>query len=87
MYNEPEVYDSSIGPIRVTSNSYCVGCGMFSPFVRLCCKADEDGKAIWTSDHRTINDGVHIYCEHMFMCQHVAFEIANRVRKELIDNA
>ena len=78
-----ESFESSIGLIRVSSNSYCKGCERFYPTVSLCCKTDKDGKVIWTPDGQTLRDGVRIYCEHMYECQSIAHEVSERIRKEV----
>lgn len=80
-----DTFDTPIGKIHVNYASYCVGCPRFEPFARATCKTDDDGKVIWTKDHTTIIDGVSVSCTHQFLCQHVAHELADKLKGENIN--
>ena len=76
-----ETFDSRMGKISVCSASYCEGCRRFEPIARKVLEVDENGRAIWNEDG-PIENGISISCEYEFLCQNVARELTDRLRKD-----
>ena len=76
-----ETFDSRMGKISVRSAPYCEGCGRFEPLAHKVLKVDENGRTIWNEDG-PIENGISISCEYEYLCQNVARELANRLRKD-----
>ena len=76
-----ETFDSRMGKISVRSAPYCEGCGRFEPLARKVLEVDDNGRTIWKEDGR-IENGISISCEYEFLCQNVARELTDRLRKD-----
>lgn len=74
-----EVFDSAIGPITVSTESYCKNCDEFKPYIMRCVMRDGDGKAMHSENGRLLYDGVDIFCEHHHLCAHVAKDVGQRI--------
>lgn len=73
-------FETEMGTVHFDYAPYCVGCDRYEPMARTTCKADKNGKVIWTPDNTTIREGVRVFCVHQYLCQHIAHELRQRVK-------